>query len=250
MLSIIIPSYKEQHLQRTVDSVHASATEPVEVIAVLDDYWPDEPLRDCIVVHAAHEIGMRTAINMGVSQASGKYIMKCDGHCCFKKGFDVILKRDCETDWVLVPVLYQMDINKWQRIGRRREFFYIRKKDFRGKDWPEYADRVKGQVLCDLMTMQGSCWFMEKAWFESIGGEDDVNYNGSGREAQEISIKTWLAGGKCVLDRNVWYGHWRKPAGNSTVRRANRGKSKKYIMERYKDLQWLVEKFAPVPSWE
>ena len=77
-----------------------------------------------------------------------------------------------------------------------------------------------------------------------------MNYGNGGREAQEISIKTWEAGGKCILDRNVWYAHWRKPSGNSTVSRANRDKSKKYIMERYKDLKWLIDRFAPVPSWE
>lgn len=250
MISVIIPAHKEPHLQRTIDGVHKSAKEKVEIIVALDDYWPEKPLTDCVTIHAPYEIGMRTAINVAVSQASGKYIMKCDGHCAFKPGFDVELIRDCQPDWVLVPVLYQMDIDTFTCIGKKREFFYINKQDYRGNDWREYPDRVKGQMLCDLMTMQGSCWFMERDWFDTIGGEDDVNYGNGGREAQEISIKTWEAGGKCILDRNVWYAHWRKPSGNSTVRRANRDKSKKYIMERYKDLKWLIDRFAPVPSWE
>ena len=252
MISIIIPAHKEPYLQKTIDSLHETAKEEIEVIVALDDYWPDEPLRNCVSVHAGHEIGMRTAINMAVSQSRAKYIMKSDAHCVFKPGFDVILKRDCEPKSVLVPVLYGLKTEKWERWGRRREFFYISKNNFRGQNWPEFAERVEGQKLCDLMTFQGSCFFMERDWFHAIGGEDDVNYAGSGREAQEISIKTWLNGGRCVLDRNVWYGHWRKGRDQmATFRRGNRDKSKRYVMKRYKDeIQWLIQKFAPVPSWD
>jgi cellulose synthase/poly-beta-1,6-N-acetylglucosamine synthase-like glycosyltransferase len=247
-LSIIIPAHKEPHLQRTIDGLHENSRESVDVIVCLDDYWPDEPLTGCTWIHASSEIGMRTAINMAVSQSRCKYIMKCDGHCLFRKDFDVILKRDCQPDWVLVPVLYKLDVDTWKRCGHRREFFYIRKHDFRGKDWPEFTERCEGERLCDLMTFQGSCWFMEKAWFEAIGGEDDINYSGSGREAQEISIKTWLGGGRCVLDRNVWYAHWQKP---SPARQTDRSKSMKYVMETYKDkMTCLMDRFTPVPSWD
>jgi glycosyltransferase involved in cell wall biosynthesis len=251
-LSVIIPAHKEPYLQQTIESLHKSAREPIEVIVALDDYWPDEPLQNCITIHAPYEVGMRTAINMAVSQSRSQYIMKCDGHCLFPKGFDVIFKRDHQPGWVIVPPLYGLKVDQWRRWGCRREFFYIRKKDFRGADWEEFGERVDGQTLCDLMTFQGSCWFMERDWFYSIGGEDDVNYGHGGREAQEISIKTWLAGGRCVLDRNLWYAHWRKGRDQTaTLRRANREKSKKYVMERYKDeIQWLIKKFAPVPSWE
>ena len=251
-LSVIIPAHKEPYLQRTIDGLHKSAEDEIQVIVALDDYWPDEPLRDCVSIHASYEMGMRTAINMAVSQSRAKYIMKCDAHCLFPKKFDVIFKRDCKPNWVLVPPLYGLKVDRWRRWGSRREFFYVRKRDFRGADWPEFAARVEGQKLCDLMTFQGSCFFMERQWFHAIGGEDDVNYGNGGREAQEISIKTWLNGGRCVMDRNLWYAHWRKgKEGAVHMRRGNRSKSKEYVMKRYKDeIKWLIEKFAPVPSWE
>jgi glycosyltransferase involved in cell wall biosynthesis len=253
-LSVIIPAHKEPYLQRTVDLLHDTAKGPIDVIVVLDDYWPDEPLTKCTWIHAAREIGMRTAINMAVSQSRARYIMKCDGHCLFKKHWDAILKRDYEPNYVIVPVLYGLKVDKepWARWGRRREFFSINKQSFRGTNWPEYAERCKDQKLCDLMTFQGSCWFMERAWFDKIGGEDDVNYANGGREAQEISIKTWLGGGRCVLDRNLWYAHWRKPREHSTIRRANRDKSKKYVMKTYMNdpaFAELIERFKPVPTW-
>lgn len=253
LISVIIPAYKEPFLQQTIDSLYRSAQESIEVIVVLDSYWPDDPITNAIVVHSTQDIGMRTAINLGVSQARGKYIMKCDGHCLFPKGFDLILKRDAQPKWTLVPILYGLDIQNWRRTGRRREFQFVRKTDMKGQDWPEFAERVKGQQLCDLFTSQGSCWFMEKAWFEFIGGEDDINYGGGGREAQEISLKTWTKGGRYVLDRNLWYAHWRKPRAYATKKRSNRDKSRRYALKHWQqeeDISWLIKKFAPVPSWD
>lgn len=251
-LSVIIPAHKEPYLQKTIDSLHEKAKGDIEVIVALDDYWPDEPLKNCVTVHSNYEIGMRSAINMAASQARGKFLMKCDGHCLFKKHYDEIFERDWLPGYVIVPMLYGLDVDKWNRFGSRREFFYIKKDSFRGNDWGEFTDRVEGQKLCDLMTFQGSCWFMEKSWFERIGGEDDINYGNGGREAQEISIKTWVAGGRCVLDRNLWYAHWRKPSEHSTIRRANRNKSKLYVMRKYAndpEFLKLIERFKPVPTW-
>ena len=252
-ISVIIPAHKEPYLQKTIDSLHETSKDAIDVIVVLDDYWPDEPLENCTWIHAPYEVGMRSAINMGVSQSRSKYIMKCDGHCLFKKHWDAIFIRDCQPDWVLVPMLYGLHPDVWQRFGHRREFFLINRDNFRGGDWPRYAERCEGQKLCDLMTFQGSCWFMEKQWYETIGGEDDINYGNGGREAQEISIKTWTMGGRCVLDRNLWYGHWRKPREHSTIRRANRDKSRKFILRTYRDdpkFKELLERFKPVPSWD
>jgi glycosyltransferase involved in cell wall biosynthesis len=253
-VSVIIPAYREPFLAKTIESLHESARGSIEVIVVLDGYWPEEPLGgNCVVVHPSHDIGMRTAINMGARVARGDYIMKCDAHCLFKPGFDLILKNDCEPNWVLVPVLYALDVDNWRRQGRRREFQFIRKSDMKGQDWPEFAERVDGQKLCDLMTSQGSCWFMRRDWFFKIGGEDDINYGGGGREAQEICLKTWTNGGRYTLDRNLWYAHWRKPRAYATKKRANRQKSEDYAIRHWqkeKDISWLLEKFAPIPSWE
>ena len=67
--------------------------------------------------------------------------------------------------------------------------------------------------ILQLMTFQGSCWFMRKAYFEQIGGLDELHYGKMGKEAQEISLKAWLSGGRVILNRNAWYGHWDKDRG-------------------------------------
>ena len=104
------------------------------------------------------------------------------------------------------------------------------------------------------MTFQGSCWFMHRKFFFEIGGEDEINYGWTGREAQEISLKTWLSGGRCVLDKNTWYAHYNKPKEEVVVSSSQKKKSVAFALDFWnnqwkgpRNLDWLYEKFSPVP---
>ena len=269
MLSVIIPSRNEQYLPNTVEDILNKAEGDIEVIVILDGYWPTQPLKDdnrIKVIHRGEPKGMRNAINLGVAISSGKYIMKCDAHCCFDSGFDLKLINDCKKDWTLVPRRYAIDKKKWDRNENvYYDFQYIShpkdsKYPFKGVDWPEYGARVNGKSLVGLMTSQGSCWFMQKSFFEKIGGLDEENYGTMGAEAQEVCLKTWLSGGKYVLTRNTWYAHAKKRESTYGYKKPmdEWAKSRKYAIECWtnnkwdgqtRKLEWLIKKFKPVPGW-
>jgi hypothetical protein len=265
-ISVIIPAHQEPFLEHTIIDLNTKAEDPhnLEIIAVLDGYWPNPALpnyKNLIVIHETKRKGMRHSINSGARVASGKYLMKIDAHCCFAKGYDKKLMADCRSDYTVVPVRYSLDTIKWTRkVDKKYEFEYISYPDLKGRRWPEYAERVKGENVCDLMTTQGSCWFMHRAQFEKWGRLDEVNYGGMGREAQEVCLKTWLSGGRFVLTRNTWYAHWSK--GKDDIKfysRKDKQKSVDHAVDFWmndkwplatKKIRWLIEKFAPVPGWE
>jgi len=273
MLSVVIPARNEPYLQKTIDDIFDKAEEDLEIITILDGYWPDPPLKEdkrVKVIHWTESRGMRKAINAGAKIAQGKYLMKCDAHCCFDQGFDKKLKADCEYDWTVVPRRYDLRRKTWERGDKIYDFQYITNpKDERypmkGANWPEYAERVKVQEICDLMTSQGSCWFMHWQRFWDLGGLDDVNYGTMGREAQETCLKAWLSGGRYVLNRKTWYAHWKKNAGKHHPWRAtypkpvgDREKSRDYVIECFtknnwplqkRKFEWIIEHFKPVPTW-
>ena len=261
-VSIVIPARNEPYLQKTIDWLLIMAKGDIEIIAVLDGYWPDPPIRDdprVRLIHFSECRGMRAAINSGARVAQGEWLMKCDAHCSFSDGFDIQLAADCQPDWTMVPVRYRLDVELWVLTGGPYEFQYIRRSDLKGKDWPQYAERVKGQELCDLMTSQGSCWFMRRQRFWDLGGLDEANYGGMGREAQEVCLKSWLSGGRYVLDRKVLYAHWSKPYNTYKPDRRGKLKSVAYAVDFWTNNRWppqkmrlrdLVKKFAPVPTWE
>ena len=264
LVSVIIPARNEPYLQRTIDGILNAASGEVEITAVLDGYWPEPVLRDddrVRLIHFSESRGMRAAINAAARVSQGEYLLKCDAHCLFCKDFDLLLAKDCiHQDWTIVPRRYRLNVENWEAITDKvYDFQYIRKNDLKGKDWPEYAERaIEGQYIFDLMTSQGSCWFMHRDRFWELGGLDDVNYGAMGREAQEVCLKSWLSGGRYALNRNVWYAHWSKDRGLYHGMKGEKQKSvqfaldcwtgNKWPMQKH-DLDWLVGRFAPVPTW-
>lgn len=260
-----MPARNEKYLQKTVDSCFDKAEGPIEIVVVLDGYWPDPPItgrKNLVIIHSGETRGMRSSINTAVAASKYDYILKFDAHVTAAKGFDKQLVEDCkEWNWVLVPTRYSLDTRTWdKRDDKKYEFEYFCSEDLKGKRWPEYADRVSGEQICDLLTTQGSCWFMTRKMWDFIGGEDEVNYGQMGREAQEICLKTWLSGGRFVLTRNTWYAHWSKSRGHVIkLDRTEKQKSIEYAKDVWlndkwpkavRTLSWLIEKFAPVPTWD
>jgi glycosyltransferase involved in cell wall biosynthesis len=270
MVSIIIPSRKEPYLSKTIKDLLVKAKGEIEIIAILDGYW--EKAEDIVIdprvnyLHFATSKGMRACINSGVALARGEHILKTDAHCMFDKGFDEILVRDHRSNWVVVPRRYALDPEKWEREDNPKypvDYMYL-SKDLHGEVWNEKNkdESLKEIEIDDLMSSQGSCWFMEKGYYEWLELLDESNYGTFANEFQEIGLKCWLSGGDVKVNKNTWYAHWHKPKSvgrgysldGKQVEKAELF-TRKWLTERnwHKQsikLNWLIEKFAPVPTWQ
>lgn len=283
MLSVIIPSRSDQYLQKTVDDLLNKAEGQIEVIVVLDGIWSllrDDPR--VIVLHHGEQhdnIGMRGSINAGMRIAKGDYVMKIDEQCMVDQGFDVKLAANCRNNWVVIPRRKRLEPESWTLIEDGRpdidymcvDYPYQRPYDktcgLHGAEWkrPDHADIM----IDDTPTMQGSCYFMKKSYWEELfpNGLDDVNYGTFTQEAQEISMKVWLSGGEVKVNKDTWYAHWHK---------GKHGKGYGFSNEQYKkhlagtergrlyaiqywlntkdythDFAWFInEKFPDMPGWD
>jgi GT2 family glycosyltransferase len=291
-VSVIIPSYNCKYAARTVDDVLEKATGDVEVILLLDAYWPlSLPKEDkrLTIVHKGTNGGMRNSINLGVQISKGDYIMKLDDHCSVAKGFDEVLKRDTEKNWLTVPTRYSLDPINWTTVHQGVCYEYMAypystksgiglySRKWWGEDgfgtnrgkkqfyWKE--DRLRDTKIDDIMIFQGSCWFMHKSWFLEIGGLDE-GANTLYQEPQELTFKTWLSGGRCVVNKNTWYAHLYKTDDNKpgaethgrgykldlhAMRKTERAGNKYWMLDQWpkakKPMKWLIEKFWPIPGW-
>lgn len=279
-LSVIIPSKNEQFLPQTVADLFAKAAGPIEIIVVLDGYWPNPPLPDrkgLIQVHRGEGRGMRDANNTASQLATGDFIMKCDAHCLFDTGFDEILKRDCEDDMLMVPRRYSLDAEKWERgnIGKMPiDYHYLscpiwslKVKDDYSMHGIEWRDRTRERwakpeyEIDEEMSFQGSLWFMSRKLWGRIYPMDTLNYGMFAQEPQEIGNKVWLGGGRIVVNKRTWYAHLHKGKRygrgyHISPKEIAKGHeySAKYWMnnlwpERVHDLEWLINRFWPVPDW-
>ena len=72
-ITAIIPARNEKYLMPTIQSLIDNADDWIEVIAVLDGYWPEEDLiQDNRVkyIHKGEAQGMRPALNSAAAAAS------------------------------------------------------------------------------------------------------------------------------------------------------------------------------------
>ena len=268
MVTVVIPSRNEPYLQKTILDILVKAKGDIQVIAVLDGYWPplNEYVNDkrVIYIHYSDPRGMRNAINAGVSIAKGDFILKCDAHVMFKEGFDIDLQEFCTSNQVVVPRRYALDPVKWDIIENPKypiDYMYLNR-DFHGSPWEEKNkdEMLKYHVIDDLMSSQGSCWFMRKSYFKELELMDESLYGTFASEFQEIGLKAWLSGGSVIVNKKTWYAHWHKTEtrgysldkrdGEKAAQHVVDWMNKKYRWHKQiYDIDWLIEHFAPVPTW-
>lgn len=266
-LSIIIPARNEEYLQATINDLLENMETDIEIIVGLDNYWPYPPLEDnpkVCVYHSPDRIGMRPMINRLAQIAQGKYLMKTDAHCAFDSGYDRKLINIMKPGYTVLGIRYELDVKKWERKNRTNcDFRYLSHPDIdklgglRGLPWHEYKKRTKGKKIAESMSLSGSGWLMEKSQWDAWGGLDE-NHGTFGQEGCEIACKTWLQGGKLLINRETWYAHWNRGKAPYSLGRRQRDKSVDYSIDYWMNDQWplqkysfgwLIEHFDPVPGW-
>jgi len=283
-VSVIIPSCNEKYLQRTIDCINESAKGDIEIIVYLDVYWPNPPIKDdprLTIIHSEKKVGMRPGVKAAMRIATGKYIMKCDAHCSFDDGFDVKIIKDFEPNTLVVPTRWNLDADTWEKGRGPFDYLYLtypstddetygagfHGKKWRGKHGNEgnyyYLEKERKDIKIDeILAFQGSCFFAEKELLEKIGYPDTDNYGYCGNEAQELSFKVWLSGGRVLRNKNTWYGHLHKSKDNGGrgffINKKEKNKSTEYSAHcwmnnlwpgQVHDLKWLIDRFGPLDGW-
>lgn len=284
MLSVIIPSFNEPYLLNTIDSLLENAQGDIEIFVHVDDGIRVKfPRKDPRVKfqYSKSPLGMRGGINKGLAQAKGKYIMKCDAHCVFAPGFDKIITKNMEDNWLVIPRRYSLYADGWKRDMRfpPKDYHYLTYPATSGHfgvamfpiEWKERAAQKKDYLIDDTMTMQGSCYVAQRKYFmKRIGFLDDnpKTYSPFGAEQMEVGLKYWLGGGEVKVNKNTWYAHlfknsryYSEVAGDASRKHKMNIQSKggwawatKHWMnneepEMVHSFKWLIEKFMPVPTW-
>ena len=299
-LSVIIPSRNEEFVSRTVDGILKSKRGKTEVIVILDGSWTKPPIedhKDVTIIYHAESIGQRASLNEGVRLSRSKYILKLDAHCIMDDGFDVKLMADCEPNWTVVPRLYNLHAFDW-RCKKCKETWYQsptpkkckgkkpcdskefervmvwkprwrRRSDFMRFDtnlkfqyWGALGKRGESQGdIADTMSLLGACFFMERAWYWKIGGSEE-SWGSWGQQGTEIATKTWLIGGRMVVNKKTWYSHLFRtqggdfsfpyPQSGNQVARARKASQDMFYKNKLKGqvrpLSWLIEKFSPIAN--
>ena len=299
-LSILIPSRNEMFLARTIQDILEHAETDIEVIAVLDGARANPPVpqhEQVNVIFLQKPIGQRAATNMAARSSRGKYVMKVDAHCAFAQGFDRVMLEDITPDVTMVPILHRLWAFDWEcyRCGWkmyqceppvvcpdcgneniRRKIVWISEmqsqrtsyyfdRNLRQQNFDEYTHRDEYKKalaetgLTETMSVAGSCWMMTKdKYFELDVCDEEWGFWGS--QGIEVACKTWLSGGRVLVNHHTWYAHLSRPGIGFPYRldRKHPFHAKKMARDillsdkwdkAIHPMSWLVDKFAPVNGW-
>lgn len=297
-LSILIPARNEEFLSKTIEDILSNIKADTEVIAVLDGAWTNPPIKQhprVIVVYLPESIGQRAATNLACRLSKAKYIMKVDAHCAFDKGFDKKMIEIMQDDWTAVPIMRNLHAFDWlckcgfshyqdkgemcPQCGKNMEKKMIWEPRPGTRNWSycfdsephfqyfrEYGKRpevIAQGDLTETMSLQGSAFMLtrDKYWELNIC---DENFGSWGSQGIEVAVKTWLSGGRVMVNHKTWYAHmFRTKAQNGfgfpyQLSGKQVDGAKKRTRELFYDgkwdkaihpLSWLIERFMPVPGW-
>lgn len=242
-LSILIPARNEMFLSKTVDDILSNIEGRTEIIIVLDGEWADPGVVDdprVTIIYHPESIGQRAATNEAARLSTAKYVMKCDAHCAFDKGFDVKMMSKMEDDVTMVPVMRNLHVFNWvcpdghkryqgpsgpcTQCGKptERDIVWNPKQSPQSTSFcfdstphfqyfNDYKKKQVGDVV-ETMSIQGSCFMLtrDKYWELNICDED---FGSWGSQGIEVACKTWLSGGRVLANKNTWYAHMFRTQG-------------------------------------
>jgi hypothetical protein len=295
-LSILIPARNEEFLARTIEDLLENIEDDTEILVGMDEKWANPSITDhpkVTVLHTSVSIGQRAMTNQLCRLSTAKYVMKVDAHCAFDKGFDRKLMEDMQDNWTVVPVMRNLHAFDWVcEKGHRRyqspsgackecggethkDVVWIAKTNPQSTAYcfdpephfqyfGEFKKRPEGKGdLTETMSLQGSCFMLtrDKYWELNIS---DESFGSWGSQGIEVACKTWLSGGRVMVNHKTWYAHmFRTQGGDFGFPYPQSGKqvgsAKKLAKDIFfnnkwdgqiKPISWLVEKFWPVPGWK
>ena len=261
-LSVVIPSWKDPYMVKTVRSLLDTSElgDQLEIICVLDGYWPEFKLVEdprVRYVHLGKNRGMRGAINAGVSVARGEFLCRTDEHCMFSQGFDRIMTENCRPNWIMTAKRYFLDPVKWEVMKDQPPVGYEKLViqggvKFAGQRWKSRDEEMKHRKLGETMAMQGSVWLMPRQWWIDVIGElQTEGYGPLIQDSHEMQFKTHQAGGYLILNNKTWFAHkhrsFSRTHNNGTEENpANCDAGYKYALETWREYYEKVYR----PYWK
>lgn len=254
------------------------------------------------IIYVPEAIGQRAATNLACKLSKAKYVAKLDAHCAFDKGFDRKMLEGFKKvgdDVTMTPVMNNLHAFDWvcgdcdwfkyqgptpltcekcggvnitrKMVWQSRHGVHSTSYCFDSEPHFQYNEPYKHREpyltdkktgFTETMSLQGSCFMCTREKYWELGLCDE-NLGSWGNQGIEVAVKTWLSGGRVLVNHNTWYAHmFRTQGGDFSFPYEMSGRQVQKTKETVKNLffenkwplakhklSWLVEKFWPVSGW-
>lgn len=211
-ISLIIPAHNEQQfLNKTIDNFISTANEKIEVVAILNGY--DQLVDErAIVIRNKENLGERLAMNQAAKIATGKYLMRIDGHCDISPpGWDIMMVEVLKLypKGVVVPVLTALS-PKWERLPGWYGFCKLLP-----SMEEKWVTKKNYKPIESNMAFTGCGFMIDREFYLSFGGADE-SLPEMGAIGPEFALRGWLEGGGVFTRTDVTLGHIFNTGGYNT----------------------------------
>lgn len=220
-LTIIMPFLNEKEEPRlTIESIYKSIDPNLIDIIAIDDNSSEKsilsPNKNIRHVINKERIGVNGCLHFGINEAQTPYILIIDAHMRFPYGwYDKLIEcieREPNTAWCTscMQLGYgNMDLNRTTIEYTGATLLLVDKngnperpaREILEPKWIPKKQEMEYEIPCIL----GANYFFSKKWLMHINGLEGLKTWGT--EEPFLSLKTWLAGGKCKITRNIRIGH-------------------------------------------
>ena len=220
-LAVIMPYLNEEdEVVETIKSINSTSDPNLVEIIAIDDCSSKKidlsSFRNVRKIRNETRMGVDFSRQLGVELSQSKYCLIIDGHMRFRtdnwsdKMFKYI-DDNPETLWCTVCLglgYGTMDINKHMGKYFAADLKMVtdeeKNRPCRNIIEPKWAipkDPTEYDVACVL----GANYFFDKKWFDYIRGLKGLQMWGTSEPF--LSMKTWMAGGKCKITKDIEIGH-------------------------------------------
>ncbi|OGC49957.1 hypothetical protein A2716_00150 [candidate division WWE3 bacterium RIFCSPHIGHO2_01_FULL_40_23] len=127
---------------------------------------------------------------------------------------------------------------------------------------PESREMLEKTGFTETMSLQGSCFMCTREKYLELNICDET-LGSWGNQGIEVAVKTWLSGGRVLVNHKTWYAHmFRTQGGDFGFPYPQSGNEVARCKKKVRDLffnnkwdkqiypiSWLVDKFWPVKGW-
>jgi glycosyltransferase involved in cell wall biosynthesis len=129
-----------------------------------------------------------------------------------------------------------------------------------------YSHKVRPEQsepdIADQMTCLGACWFLHRERYWELGGMDE-GHGSWGQMGVELACKSWLSGGRQVVNKKTWFAHLFRtqetfkfpyPLSQQETDYAREYSRDLWLNDKWpgakRPLSWLIDHFSPLPGWD
>lgn len=204
----------------TIESIYQTADpNNFEIISIDDCSTEASPIpirKEIKHIRNKERIGVDGSRQIGINEAKTPYVFIIDAHMRFPRGWYTSLidciKREPTTAWCTscMQLGYNnMDLAKSTIEYAGATLLLVDKdatsnrpaREILEPKWIPPKDNMEYELPCIL----GANYFFSKEWLTHIRGLEGLKMWGTSEPF--LSLKTWMAGGKCKITRKVRIGH-------------------------------------------